>query len=133
VIMNFELKSVSLAQSSRLAVDALLVVVPDAWKVDKPADDPLSLLLRQVTEHGDLDKGAGKHLLCYRPEGFKAARLLLVRAGNGQPAEVRKAMAAAMGQLRQPGLRRLGVVLCALDDVAAKLAPAMAAVADACY
>jgi len=131
--MNFELKTVSLAQSSRLAVDALLVIVPDAWAGEKSADDPLSLLLRQVTEHGDLEEGTGKYLMCYRPVGFKAARLLLARAGKGSPAEVRKAVTTAMGQLRQPGLRKLGVVLCALDDVAASLFPAMAAVADASY
>lgn len=131
--MNFELKSVSLAQSPRLAVDALLVIVPDNWQAEKSADDPLALLLRQATDRGDLEKGVGKYLPCYRPEGFKAARLLLVRAGEGRPADIRKAVTAAMAQLRQPGLRRLGVVLGALGDAAASLAPAMTAVADACY
>jgi leucyl aminopeptidase len=131
--MNFELKSVAWGQASRLAVDALVVVVTDDWQVAGPAAEPLDTLLQQAVANGDLEKGAGKYLSCYRPDGFKAARVVLARAGQGRAADVRKAVGGAMASLRLPSVRRVGVALGALPDPAAAVVAAMGALADGCY
>ncbi|MDZ4398956.1 MAG: leucyl aminopeptidase, partial [Hydrogenophaga sp.] len=78
--MDFELKSLSPNQAAQLATDALLVLVPDA-KAGKAASGALHELVTSATEHGDLEPGVAKQLACYRPAGFKAARVLLVRVG----------------------------------------------------
>jgi leucyl aminopeptidase len=131
-IMDFELKSLSPSQATQLSCDALLVLVPDA-KPTAEAKDALSQLVAQASKAGDLEPGVGKLLACYRPEGFKAPRVNLIRAGDGSAASVRKAVAAGVGTLRQPGIQRLGLVLSLLDvnDVAVRVA--MQAVADATY
>jgi len=130
--MDFELKSLSPTQAAQLACDALLVLVPDA----RPAvegTDALSQLVARVNKAGDLEAGVAKLLACYRPEGFKAARVCLVRAGDGAAASVRKAVAAGVGALRQPGVQRLGLVLSLMDTSDASVRAAVQAAADATY
>ena len=94
--MDFELKSLSAAQATQLPVDALLVLVPDTTQTMKSADQALTRLVAQAVEHKDLESGVAKLLACYRPEGFKASRVTLVRSGDGSAASVRKAIAAGM-------------------------------------
>ncbi|WP_439587277.1 leucyl aminopeptidase [Hydrogenophaga sp.] len=130
--MDFELKSLSPAQATQLACDALLVLVPDA-RPSGDAPDALSQLVAQATKAGDLESGVAKLLACYRPEGFKAARVMLVRAGDGSAASVRKAVAAGVGALRQPGIQRLGLVLSLLAASDAVARAAVQAAADATY
>lgn len=131
--MDFELKSVSLAQSSRLAVDALIVPVPDKPAVSEVSDEALVRLMGLAHEQGDLELGTGKLLVCYRPEGFKARRVVLVRCGSGESGDIRKAVAAAVGQLRQAGTSKVALVLGALDSLSQRVLPAVQAVADASY
>lgn len=131
--MNFELKTVSLTQSSRLAVDALVVPLPEGAPPCKPADDAMSQLLKKVHDHGDLEEGVGKLLLCYRPDGFKATRVVLVRTGSSRPADLRKAVAAAVAQLRQAGTAKVALVLGAIETSPQHLYAAMQAVSDASY
>ncbi len=130
--MDFELKSLSPAQAAQFACDALVVLVPDARPAGSAAD-ALSRLVAQVTKAGDLEPGVAKQLACYRPEGFKAARVHLVRAGDGSAASVRKAVAAGMGSLRQPGIQRVAVVLSLLEADDAGVRAAVQAAADATY
>lgn len=49
--MDFELKSLSVAQAAQSAVDALIVLVPDDIKTVK-GDDPLAELIRDVSRRG---------------------------------------------------------------------------------
>jgi leucyl aminopeptidase len=131
-IMDFELKSLSLAQAAQASLDALIVLVPDDIKLQEGID-PLGGLLREVLRRGDLESGAGKSLFVYRPVGVKATRLVLVRAGDGGDAAVRKAVLAGVALAKAPGLKKLGMVLSLLPESAKAAQHAMCAVADATY
>ena len=130
--MDFELKSLSPAQAAQLACDAMLVLVPDA-RTSGEAPDALSQLVARVLKAGDLEPGLAKQLACYRPEGFKAARVHLVRAGDGSASSVRRAVAAGVGALKLPRVQRLGIVLSLLDANDAVVRAAVQAAADATY
>jgi leucyl aminopeptidase len=130
--MDFELKPLSGAQAARWAVDAVLVLVPDSL-VAADGDDALTELVREALRRGDLESGAGKCLSCYRPAGFKASRVVLVRAGDGSATAVRKAMTAGLSQLKVPGVKKLGVLLSLLERDATVVRTAMTAAADATY
>ncbi|MEW6480941.1 MAG: leucyl aminopeptidase [Pseudomonadota bacterium] len=131
--MDFELKSVSLDQSSRLSLDALLVAVPDGLSISASGDDPLSRLISQALAPGGLEEGVGKLLVCFRPAGIKAARVVLVRTGQSRPSDVKKAIAAAAAQVRQPGTAKVGLMLSTLTDVSDALPAAVQAMSEAHY
>jgi leucyl aminopeptidase len=131
-IMDFELKSLSAQQADSLGTDALLVLVPDLW--DKHADKgTLATLIGEAIGSGHLEAGLGKTLAAYRVAGIKAPRVLLVRAGEGAPAAVRKAVLAGVGALKQPGIRKLGLVFVGLAPQAAAVSAAVQACAEASY
>ena len=95
--MDFELKALSPVQASQLAVDALVVLVPDDTQGMDGAD-ALSELVRDASRTGDLETGVGKCLSVYRPQGLKPVRVVLARTGDCSPAAVRKAVTAALGE-----------------------------------
>ncbi|MDP2415873.1 MAG: leucyl aminopeptidase, partial [Hydrogenophaga sp.] len=130
--MDFELKSLSPEQAAALAVDALLVLVPDALSTT-PLAGALSILASEAAAKGDLEAGLGKTLACYRVPGIQATRVVLVRAGNGSAAAVRKAVAAGVASLKQPNIQTLGLVLSLLDDNNDAVRMAVQACADASY
>ena len=130
--MDFELKPLSGAQAAQWAVDAVLVLVPDS-AVAAGASDALTELVREASQRGDLEAGAGKCLSCYRPAGFKASRVVLVRVGDGSATAVRKAMTAGLAQLKAPGIKKLGILLSLLERDATAVRTAMTAAADATY
>lgn len=129
--MDFELKTLSPTMIPGLTADALLVLVPDAFVPAK--SDPLSVLVASAERLGDLEPGVGKTLVCYRAPGFKATRVVLARAGSGSPASVRKAVTAAMAQVKGPSVRKLGLVLNLLPGDGRAVRAAMQACADATY
>jgi leucyl aminopeptidase len=131
--MDFELKSLSHPQAARLPVDALLILVPDGADMDGASDAALTHLIREATRRGDLEAGVGKTLSCYRPQDIKASWVVLARAGDGSAAAVRKAVAAGMALLKQPGVKKLGVLLSLLDQDTRSVRSAMMACADATY
>jgi leucyl aminopeptidase len=131
-IMDFELKTLSSQQGAQWAVDALLVLVPDDLS-RVATGDALSALVRQAVEGGDLETGAGKCLACYRPAGIKSQRVVLARAGDGSPRAVRKALAAALGHVKTPRVKKIGVLMIWLEPVAGVVRAAMATVADSTY
>ncbi len=129
--MNFELKSLDLGGASTVAADALVLLVPAGAK---PGRDPLSALVGRALKAGDLDTRAGKLLALYRPDEAKAARVLLVGAGDGSPRQIRQALAAALAALRggTPAVKKL--VLCfAMPPQAGAVRAAVTAAADASY
>ncbi len=130
--MDFELKSLSAQQAAQLAVDALLVLVPDTVSAD-PKAGALLELIQGASARGDLEAGAGKCLSCYRPAGVKAARVVLARAGDGSAAAVRKAVAAGMASLKLPQVKKLGLVLGLLPDGDAAVQAAVTTCADSTY
>lgn len=132
--MDFELKSLTPQQAADLAVDALLVLIPDALSSAKAKTEPALLsLVRDAVAHGDLEEGVGKTLALHRPVGFKAARVVLVRAGDASAAAVRKAVSVGMGGLKLPQVRKLGLVLSLLPDADAVVQSGVMAVADTTY
>ena len=104
--MNFELKTLDLAGVAAQPGDALVVLVPAGFK---PGKDDVSALVGQALKAGDLDTQAGKLLALYRPTQAKAARVVLVGAGDGSPRQIRQAVHAALGTLRSgtPAVKKL--------------------------
>jgi leucyl aminopeptidase len=129
--MDFELKTLSPTSAAGLAVDALLVLVPDT--LDTASATALDELVASAVRLGDLESGVGKTLVCYRAPGFKATRVVLVRSGSGSPANVRKAVAAAVALVKLPSVKKLGLVLSMLPDDGQSVRAAMQACADATY
>ncbi|MFP8778054.1 leucyl aminopeptidase [Hydrogenophaga sp. RWCD_12] len=130
--MDFELKSLSAAQAAQSALDALIVLVPDDLK-SVHGEDPLTDLVRDVSRRGDLETGVGKSLFVYRAQGIKAARLVLVRAGDGAAGAVRKAVTAGLAAVKAPGVKKAGVLLSLLTDDTAGVRTVMTAMSEASY
>ena len=96
--MNFQLKSLTLAQATTLSTDALVVLVPATLPRDS---SPLGTLVTQAVRAGDLDLAKpGKLLPMWRVPGIQAPRLVLVTLGEGQPKHWRQAVTAAMASLK---------------------------------
>ena len=135
--MNFELKSLTLAQADKAALDALLVLVPDrpsraVSKADR-SGSALDELLEHATGAGDFETAVGKSLVAYRVAGVKAAKVCLLGVGDGSAASVRRAVTAGMGQLKGSGAKKVGVVLSVLPGEAGLVRAAVMAAADALY
>jgi leucyl aminopeptidase len=130
--MDFELTRVSLADAAKWAADALVVVVPESPSPGK-SDSPLAMLLAQAHKSGALELGAGKLLSAYQVDGVRAPRVLLVRAGDGSPAAVRKAIGAAVASLKQPGVQKLAVLLSLIEPSSDAVCAAVQACAESSY
>ncbi len=128
--MNFDLKALNLAGAAAEKCDALVLLVPDAFK---PGKDALSQCVAQARKAGDLDNGAGKQLALYQPAGVAARRVLLLGAGTASAKEVRTALTAAASTLKATGCKRAVVCLSALPDAAAVTAAAVQTLADISY
>ena len=127
--MNFELKSLTLAGAADEKSDALIVLVPLAFKAAK---DDLSALIAQAIKANDLDPKAAKPLVLYRPQQANATRVVLVGVGEGSAKQVRGAVTAALGLVKGDALKKLTVAFAgpAREDAARA---AVLAVADASY
>jgi len=132
-IMNFEWIALSAQKTASWRVDALIVLVPKRVPAEVESDSRLQTWVAAAQQSGDLESGVGKMLDAYRPEGFAATRVVLASVGDGAAADVRKAMAAAVGALRHPKLRKIGVYLGWLPAQAEALRTAMLTAADATY
>jgi leucyl aminopeptidase len=130
--MDFELKSVSLADAAKWAADALVVLVPDSLPTGKP-DSPLAALIEQAHNSGALEVGLAKCLSAYQVSGVQAARLVLVRTGDASPAAVRKAVLAAVASLKQPGVQKLALMLSLLNPSSDAVCAAVQACAETTY
>lgn len=127
--MNFELKTLGLAEAALDKSDALIVLLTQAFK---PGKDVLSLLIAPALKSGDLPTKAGKTLALYCPAGVAARRVVLASVGDGKGQEVQKGVNAAMALLKGSKTKKL--TLCfALAPEEAALRSAVSAVADASY
>ena len=127
--MNFEPKTQTLAQSADLPFDAQILLWPQTgWP---GATGELADWVAQVQRQGDLDEGVGQCVVGYRIAASRSRLVVLVRAGEGSPAQVRKAVAAAMAALKGQKLKTLGVYAGALGGAA--VGAAVQAVAEATY
>jgi leucyl aminopeptidase len=122
--MNFEIKTLSLAQVATDKADALVVLVAKNYRSD---GSQLGAALAQAMKEGDFDCSAGKAISLYRSNLVAARRMVWVGAGEGSAKEVHKAVAAGIGAFK--GCQRVLVALCALPNagVAQVQAAALAA------
>jgi leucyl aminopeptidase len=131
--MNFQIKNLDWAQATSLAVDALLLLVPEKIKLPTSAKDPLTQMARQALAAGDLSASA-KALSTYRLDGVKSPRVVFLYVGDGSAAAIRQAVALAAGILKQPGIKHSAVVMNLLGKAEADaLQPLMLALSDATY
>src|SRR3978361_1364149 len=68
-IMDFDLKTLTLAGAAAEKCDALVLLVADAFK---PGKDPLSRLAADALKAGDFEAKPGKMLQAYRSAGIAA-------------------------------------------------------------
>jgi leucyl aminopeptidase len=127
--MNFELKPMGLVGVANEKCDALIVLVPQAFKAGK---DDLSVLIGQALKSGDLEAKPGKTLALYRPLQSNAVRVVLAFVGDGAALQVRKAVLSAVGLVKTSSLKKLLVSFAAPAREDAVRA-AVAAIADATY
>jgi len=127
--MDFQLKTLSIAQAAAEKADLLIVLAAPG---SVAARDPLANVLADAFKSGDLPDKAGKLLSLHRPPGASAARVLLVSIGDGKPAAVRSAVAAAIGAAKAGNPKRALIVFAQPVDAAALHAAVLAA-ADASY
>jgi leucyl aminopeptidase len=127
--MNFELKPMGLVGVANEKCDALIVLVPQAFKAGK---DDLSVLIGQALKSGDLEAKPGKTLALYRPLQSNAVRVVLAFVGDGAALQVRKAVLSAVGLVKTSSLKKLLMSFAAPAREDAVRA-AVAAIADATY
>ncbi|RZL61105.1 MAG: leucyl aminopeptidase [Variovorax sp.] len=126
--MDFQLKTLTVAQAATEKADALILLV-DA---SSTAGDVLSALAASARKAGDLPDKAGKVITLYRPAGVTAPRVVLASIGDGKPAAVRSAVLAAVQATKSGQPKRALIVFAASADPASVHA-AMVAAADASY
>ena len=127
--MDFQLKSLRLAEAAAAKAPALVVLVAEGFQ---PGADALSALIQRATEGGDFKAEAGKLLASYGSAGVAAERVVLAGIGDGRPARVRKAVAAALGALKGGPAKAL--TLCFAQGPAPDaVGAAVQAAADAAY
>src|SRR5659263_771827 len=101
--MDFQLKTLTRTLICSEKCDALIVLIPQN---PVSGDDPLSVLAAQSLKAGDLEVKPGKLLSAYRTPGIAATRVLLVGAGDGSPKNVRTAVNAGLGALKNSNAQR---------------------------
>jgi leucyl aminopeptidase len=104
--MDFQLKTLTVAQAAAEKSDVLIVLVGSAPLASK---DPLSVLAASARKAGDLPDKAGKLLSLYRPDDVVASRVVLAAIGDGKPASVRSGVAAAVGAAKAHAPKRVVV------------------------
>ncbi len=113
--MDFELKTLTVAQLCSEKCDALIVLVAQTsaqtHHANGQADDQVSRLVAHATTAGDLQTKAGKCLSSYRVAGIAATRLVLVGMGDGSVKNVRAAITAAINSLKTTNVKRVVISL----------------------
>ena len=128
--MDFQLKTLGLAQAASEKGDALVVLVHDDFKGE--GSDGVSRLLAQARKAGDLKGKPGKLVEAYGAADVSAMRLLLCSAGDLSSTAVRSAVGAALQAVKSAAPKKLAMVFAGAVDARA-LHAAMLAAADASY
>jgi leucyl aminopeptidase len=127
--MDFQLKSLRLADAAQAKVPALVVLVADDFE---PGVDALSALVQRAVGSGDFATESGKLLTSYASAGVAASRVVLAGIGDGSPARVRKAVGGALGALK--GCPATALTLCFAQSATPQaLGAAVLAASDAAY
>src|SRR5258706_836030 len=131
--MDFRHQIASAGALSGLATDALLVVIHgDA--IDSALDPAIAAVVTDAVAHGRFQFKSGRTLYLHRPQGLKAARLVVSHAANPTPKAFKTAVANGLGVLKGGGAKGVTVVLGHGGAVTGQDAEALtAAAADAIY
>ena len=131
--MDFKIQNPPAGGLSKLAVDALLIVMVGKT-VPTELDKELTALLRDAVKQGDFEFKAARCLYVHRPAGVKAARLAFVCAGDDSAKAFKAAVASGLAQLKALGVTGLAVAGAGGDALTAGHAEAMVtAASDAVY
>ena len=132
--MDFELKTLTRARICSEKCDALVLLMPQDAGAFLSGDDALSQLAALAIQSGDFEGKAGKMLAAYRPQGLAATRLVLVGVGDGSPKNIRLAVLAAVGSLKNSNAKRVVVDSGALGEPSSEvMRTAVVACGDAAY
>ncbi|HEV7914951.1 MAG TPA: M17 family peptidase N-terminal domain-containing protein, partial [Albitalea sp.] len=116
-----------------MATDALLVVV-HGEALDPALDPAIAAVVKDAVAHGDFQFKAGRTLYLHRPQGLKAARLVVAAANGPTVKGFKSAVAGGLGLLKGGGAKSATVVLGNGAAVTEGHAEALtAAAADATY
>jgi leucyl aminopeptidase len=131
--MDFRHQIASAGALSGVAADALLVVI-QGEAVDPMLDPVIAGIVQDAVKHGDFQIKAGRTLYLHRPQGLKAARLVVAAAGADSVKAFKAAVVAGLGQLKGGGARSVAVALGGNGEVTGQHAEAVTgATADATY
>ena len=130
-IMDFELKTLTLAGICSEKCDVLIALIPNDFK---PGLDPLSAIAAHALQSGDFESKPGRLLGAYRLEGLVASRVVLVGTGDGSPKNVKTAVTAALGTLKGSNAQVAALYLGAVGSTSAEVVrTAVVACGDASY
>jgi leucyl aminopeptidase len=106
--MDFRLRKTDVNALADTAADALIVIV--AGDKPEPAlDARIASIVTEAVDAGDFAFKVGRTLYLHRPAGVKAARLVVAAAGDESAKAFRKALAAALGVLKDLGARHVAL------------------------
>ena len=137
--MELKLISQDLMQTSKMACDALIVLVPESFSPAKvKTKDAVSANLTDLIAHalkeGDFEAKTGKLLHIYRSSHVAATRTVLVGAGDGSVKSIKTAVTAAVAAVKSSASKKLVICLSELATVSAEGTKAtLLAAADASY
>jgi len=103
--MKFDIRPATLEQSAQGAQDALLVL----WPHDAKDKGPLAQWIDSARRQGDFKATTGSVLQSYGMPGVRPRHLLVLAAGEGRAADIRKAVRAAWQALKGLPIKKLAV------------------------
>ncbi|MBY0464764.1 MAG: leucyl aminopeptidase, partial [Burkholderiales bacterium] len=133
--MDFEFKPLTLDMAASAKADALVVLWPDSPPATSVGSAGAGLLewVNKVSKTGDLEDGVGKLVSATLGTQCVAGRLVVVRAGDGSAAALRKASLAAAATLRAAHVKKVLVFTGLVNMVPAGFRAAAVAFAEATY
>jgi leucyl aminopeptidase len=131
--MDFRTQVTAPGASSRLAADALLVLVAgDALPAG--LDEPVAAAVGEAVKDGDLRLEAGKSLYLHRLPGVKAGRVAVAAVGAGSAKTLKAGVLSGLGLLKSQAVKHLAVQIVGLPELQAAHAEAVAiAVGEGAY
>lgn len=131
--MDFKTLAADASTWADLETDALLLVLATRDRPDS-LEPALAALVDAAVADGDLELKPGQCLYVHRPAGVKAARLVVVCAGDDSPKALRKAVITALGPIKSGGAAGLAVAIAGASVLGTRHAEAVVtAVTEATY
>ena len=117
-MMELKLIAQDLAQTSKTACDALIVLVPESFGASKvKTAGNLPEVIAQAIKDGDFETKSGKLLQIYRSGHSAATRTVLAGAGDGSVKSIKTAVTAAVASIKSTSAKKLLICLSELPSV----------------